>query len=106
MRALEAGQRAHALSCLRVDNLYAGPVRHVDNVRRGIGKQVIPSSFAADLPVIDNFKLAGGRFGRESIRGQKRQAGRGCQRGNGILQIHRTSSRIPPQFPIPILKTT
>ncbi len=73
MRALEAGQSACALAGFGVDNLYARPVRNVHDVRCGIGQQIIPSSVAANLPVIHDLKFSGRGFGSDSFRGQDGQ---------------------------------
>jgi hypothetical protein len=52
---MKAGNAARELSCLCINNINARATGDVKPMGRWIGKQIIPTALAADLPAINDF---------------------------------------------------
>ena len=74
VRAMKAGDGAHRLAGLGVEDIDAGAAGEVEAVSRGIDDEVIPAAVAADLPVVNDFV---GLLPGKHCRGGKKAAKQG-----------------------------
>ena len=77
VRTVQPGDGAYELAALCIHDIYAHATRQIEPVRRRIGQQIIPSTLAADLPVVNDFvRLLRGCIGRRGKQAAKHGRGR------------------------------